>query len=88
MKEYVREGIAKRNGLLYAGGSGFPVVDIDVEPMIQSQLETITTLLTVYLLIDMYPQHQLFVQQCLDVFIGLMMNIPQEPASTEGSATS
>jgi hypothetical protein len=88
MKEYVREGIAKRNGLLYAGGSGFPVVDTDIEPMIQSQLETVTTLLTVYLLIDMYPQHQLFVQQCLDVFIGLMTNIPQEPASTEGSATS
>jgi hypothetical protein len=78
MKEYVREGIANRNGLLYAGGSGFPVVDIDVEPIIQSQLETVTTLLTVYLLIDMYGEHQLFVQQCLNVFIGLVMNIPQE----------
>jgi hypothetical protein len=88
MKEYVREGIANRNGLLYAGGSGFPAVDTDVEPIIQSQLETVTTLLTVYLLIDMYPQHQLFVQQCLDVFIGLVTNIPQEPASAEGSASS
>jgi hypothetical protein len=88
MKDYVREGIANRNGLLYAGGSGFPTVDTDVEPLIQSQLETVTRLLTVYLLIDMYPQHQLFVQQCLDVFIGLVTNIPQEPASTEGDATS
>ena len=89
MKEYVREGIDNRNRLLYAQASGvLPILDIDVEPMIQSQLETVTTLLTVYLLIDMYPEHQLFVQQCLDVFIGLMTNIPQELASAEGSATS
>jgi hypothetical protein len=88
MKEYVREGITKRNALLYAGASGIPVLEGDIESIIQSQLETVTTLLTVYLLIDMYPEHQLFVQQCLDVFIGLMMNIPQGAASTEGSATS
>jgi hypothetical protein len=88
MKEYVREGITKRNALLYAGASGIPVLEGDIEPIIQSQLETVTTLLTVYLLIDMYPQHQLFVQQCLDVFIGLMTDIPQEPASAEGSAIS
>jgi hypothetical protein len=89
MKEYVREGIDNRNRLLYAQASGIlPILDIDVEPMIQSQLETVTTLLTVYLLIDMYPEHQLFVQQCLDVFIALMTNIPQELASAEGSATS
>ena len=87
-KESVCEGIAKRNGLLYAGGSGYPVVDTDVEPIIRSQLETVTPLLTIYRLIDMYPQHQLFVQQCLDVFISLMPNIPQEAASAEGSATS
>jgi len=88
MKEYVHRGITQRNSLLYAGASGIPVLESDVEPIIQSQLETVTTLLTVYLLIDMYPEHQLFVQQCLDVFIGLVINIPQELASAEGSAIS
>jgi hypothetical protein len=88
MKKYVHRGITQRNSLLYAGASGIPVLESDVEPIIQSQLETVTTLLTVYLLIDMYPEHQLFVQQCLDVFIGLVINIPQELASAEGGATS
>jgi hypothetical protein len=72
MHKYVHEGIIRRNRLLYAGGSGFFTFTGDVEALIQMQLETVTTLLTVYLLIDMYPEHQLFVQQCLEVFIDLL----------------
>jgi hypothetical protein len=72
MRKYVEEGIKGRNGLLYAGGSGFPVITGDVEALIQSQLQTVTTLLTAYLLIDMYREHQLFVQQCLGIFINLV----------------
>jgi hypothetical protein len=88
LREAVRESITKRNALLYAGSSGYTELDINVEPIIQSQLGTVTTLLAIYVLIDMYPQHQLFVQQCLDVFISLIMKIPQEPGLAEGNVTS
>jgi hypothetical protein len=88
MVEYVRNAIDKRNCLLYAGGAGVVASVGDVEPIIQSQLETVTKLLTLYLLIEMYPQHQLFVQQCLDVFIRLVTKLPEESLSAEGSATS
>jgi hypothetical protein len=88
MAEYVRNGIDKRNWLLYASGAGHIDSVGDVEPIIQSQLETVTKLLTLYLLIDLYPQHQLFVQQCLDVFIRLVAKLPEEPLPAEGSATS
>jgi hypothetical protein len=76
MLKYVHEGIIRRNRLLYAGGSGFFTFTGDVEALIQMQLETVTTLLTIYLLIDMYPEHQLFVQQCLEVFIDLLPKSP------------
>jgi hypothetical protein len=87
MVEYVRNAIDKRNHLLYASGAGFVDGVGDVESIIQSQLETVTTLLTFYLLIDMYPQHQLFAQQCLDVFVRLMTNLPEEPLCAEGNVT-
>jgi hypothetical protein len=87
MVEYVRKAMDNRNRILYASGSGHPIIEGDVGPFIQSQLENVTKLLTIYLLIDMYPQHQLFVQQCLDVFISFVVKIPEDPMSTEGSAT-
>jgi hypothetical protein len=87
MTDYVRNAVDKRNQLLYASGAGCLDGVGDVEPIIQSQLETVTTLLTFYLLVDMYPQHQLFARQCLGVFISLVRKLPEEPLSTAGAAT-
>lgn len=67
--DFVRERANERNRILYAGPEGIPVMDpASTEAMLVETRNQVFDLLLVYLLIEKHPL-QLFVQQCLDVFI-------------------
>jgi hypothetical protein len=57
-----------RNKLLYASDGGIPLVTID-DGFIKHRLSRVTTLLTIYLLIEQSPTHQFMVSQCLEGFL-------------------
>jgi hypothetical protein len=66
-----------RNQLLYAQNNGLAYMDAaKVEPFLQDQLLNVTKLLSIYLLIDMHPEHQDFVVHCVDAFLKMLGKIP------------
>ena len=76
--DYLRNGANQRNRVLYASQNGPLEVSGPVEPFLNSQSETVTRLLTVFLLIDCYPQHQSFVVQSLSAFAKMLEKVPEE----------
>ncbi len=77
--DYLRKGPNNRNLFLYAASNGLRKIDKTfVVNFIKKQYSNVTKLLIVYLLIDTYPERQSFVQQCLNAFIKLLGQIPEE----------
>lgn len=77
--DYLRKGPNNRNLFLYAASNGIRQIDKSfVTTFIKEQYSNVTKLLIIYLLIDTYPEHQSFVQQCLNAFIKMLGQIPEE----------
>ncbi len=77
--EYLKRGPNNRNLFLYAASNGIRRIDNTiVMNFIKDQLSNVTNLLIVYLLIDTYPVHQTFVKQCLNAFIKMVGELPDE----------
>lgn len=82
---YVRERANRRNLVLYAGDSGYPAVQGDVDAELLRYKRNVFTLLRIYLFIDQYAQKQLFVQQALTGFLKTLKLIPTDEAQ-DGAA--
>ncbi len=76
--DYLRNGANQRNRVLYASNNGSVELPRAIEPFLLSQLETVTRLLTVFALIDGYPQQQSFVVQCLSAFVKMLGKAPED----------
>lgn len=68
----------ERNELLYAHQGGILTFIKPVDDIIKEQQRKVFIILTVYLLIDQYPEHQWFVQQTLNAFLMLLGKLPAE----------
>ena len=66
-----------RNRLLYASSSGIPKVVGAVDPPLLLRRDSIFRNLTIFLLVDQYPDRQTFAQQALDAFLGMMQLLPK-----------
>lgn len=87
--DYVRNEANFRNRILYAASDGIPSIEF-ADGFIPSRRDRVFGMLTLYLLIDQYPEHQLFVVQCLQGFLKLHVkfepdlsafeNLPQRPS--------
>jgi hypothetical protein len=76
--EYVKRMANRRNQVLYAHPTGIPVVQED-DGFLEKRRQNVFMLLTIYLLIDQYEEHQLFVQQSIDAMLKLL-KIVEKPA--------
>jgi hypothetical protein len=68
----------ERNELLYAHQGGILTFTQPVDEIIKDQMRKIFVFLTVYLLIDQYPEHQWFVQQTLNAFLVILGKLPAD----------
>jgi hypothetical protein len=76
---FLHSGAKNRSSILYAHNDGIPTIRAEnAEEFIQKQLKNITEILTLYLLIDPYKEHQYFVQQCLSAFLKVLDKIPAD----------
>lgn len=76
---YLRLGSKRRSGILYARPEGIPTIKTEkVEEFIKTQLNNVTEILTLFLLIDPHKSHQLFVQQCLHSFVSMLGKVPPD----------
>lgn len=79
LMDYLHQGAKNRRDILYAHEQGIPTIKkARVERFIQNQLQNVTEMLTLYLLIDPYNVQQLFVQQCLNAFLRMLNEVPEE----------
>ena len=87
VRTFVRERANRRNELLYASEQGIPTVTSDVGAFVTGRRDDVFRMISAYLLIDPYPQHQRFVVQCLDVFLNMLALIPpaKEPSEPPSS---
>lgn len=69
----------RRNEILYAAEQGGPSWDGSVDGYVRRRRQVILHNLVIYLMIEPYPEKQLFVQQALSAFLHLLGLIPQEP---------
>jgi len=74
---FLHSGAKNRSYILYAHNNGIPTIRPEnAEEFIHKQLTNVTEILTLYLLIDPYKEHQYFVQQCLSAFLKVLDEIP------------
>jgi len=77
--DYLRKGANNRNLVLYSASNGIGQMRKSfVVNFVKEQYSNVTKLLLIYLLIDTYPEHQSFVQQCLNAFIKMLRKIPED----------
>jgi len=81
---YVKRMANRRNQVLYAHPTGIPVAQDPVDAFLQKRRQNMFMLLTIYLFIDQYEEHQMFVQQAIDALLALL-KIVEKPSSSEGS---
>ena len=74
----IRKLANERNELLYAHQDGILTFTEPVDDIIKSQQGKVFVFLTVYLLIDQYPEHQSFVQQALNAFLLVLGKLPAD----------
>jgi len=75
-KEYVELLANRRNQVLYAAPNGMPHVEHDPMPFLQYRKSVVFSHLIAYLLVDPFPQRQLFVQQTLNAFVAMLGYFP------------
>ncbi len=71
----IKRATNTRNCLLYAACNGIPKVTGSIERRLQWAADHVFGVLTIYLLIEQYPQRQQFVQHALDMFLKLLSRI-------------
>lgn len=75
VEKYIAERANKRNQLLYATSTGVPSVTA-LNNFLPAQRQHVVINLVLYLLIDPYPKHQLFVEQGLRAFLKMLGKLP------------
>jgi hypothetical protein len=84
---YVKRMANRRNQVLYAHSTGIPVAQEPVDDFLEKRRENVFMLLTIYLLIDQYEEHQMFVQQAIDALLKLLKIVEKPSADGEDSLT-
>ena len=74
---YLRKRANERNRILYASQDGYPEIPA-VSGFLKRQRRNVFVLLGLYLLVDPYPIHQLFVQQGLNAFLRMLNVMPND----------
>jgi hypothetical protein len=80
--KHVKDLASRRNRLLYASAEGVPKVKELGDGFLLKKRDVVFQHLCIYLMIDPYPQKQLFVQQTLESFLK-MLNLLPDDASIE-----
>ena len=76
----------RRNQLLYASPSGIAAISSDVSSGLLKCRDHVFANLTLYMMIDPYPERQLFVQQCLNALLPVLERVkPPKPEPTAES---
>jgi hypothetical protein len=81
--DYIRAQANMRNQLLYAGPSGYPVLE-EINPSFFKVRQTrVMAMLKTFLLIEPWAERQPFVQQSLDAFLVMLGKIEHEVLDPE-----
>jgi hypothetical protein len=83
--EYVKRMANRRNQVLYAHATGIPVAQED-EGFLEKRRQNVFMLLAIYLFIDQYEEHQLFVQQSIDAMLKLLKIVEKPEPDDEALA--
>lgn len=75
---HIRKRANARNEVLYASAAGIPSVTLG--NFLEQQRTKVKVILILYLLIDPYPEHQLFVSQALLAFLKMLEKLPTDIA--------
>jgi hypothetical protein len=84
--EYVRRLANRRNQVLYASQQGVPHAIDNIEPFLTYRKSVVFSHLVAVLLVDPYPQKQIFVQQALNAFVAMLQTMSDK--SKSNGATS
>lgn len=76
---YVKRMANRRNLVLYAHKNGIPVAETPVDDFLCKRRQNVFMLLTIYLLIDQYDEHQKLVQQGIGVLLKLLKLVVAKP---------
>lgn len=76
IKAHLKKRANTRNELLYAGADGLP--SIELNDFLRTQRRSVKMLVILFLLVDPYPEHQLFVGQCLRAFLKMLDVLPND----------
>jgi hypothetical protein len=75
---HIKAEANRRNRILYARAEGVPAVEDPIEDYLTRRRDIIFANLIVYLLIDPYREHQLFVRQALAAFLKMLQMLEDE----------
>lgn len=77
--DYIKRQANTRNVILYASNKGIPKMEHPpIEEFIERKRDIVFGHLVIYLLIDQYKEHQLFVQQALTAFLKMLNAFPKD----------
>ena len=68
----------ERNRALYSSSEGIPGVTGDITEALELYQQQTLIMVRLFLLVDAYPEHQLFVQQGLDAFLRVLRRLPAD----------
>jgi hypothetical protein len=83
IRKYVDDLANFRNTILYANEQGVPKAEGGTTRFILRNRDNIFRTLSVFLMIDPYPQKQPFVQHCLDAFLPIITKLKPDPAKAD-----
>jgi len=78
IEKHLRNRANRRNQLLYATTAGMPSLEGDLLPFLEHQRRSIFRNLGLFLMVDPYPDKQLFVQQGLQAFLRMLNILPAD----------
>jgi len=78
MIEYIRTRGNRRNRLLYATAGGVPKISCTPELFLLTERDITFQLLSVFLLIDLNPERQGFVEQAVTAFLKMLGRLPTD----------
>ena len=84
--EHVKDLANQRNRLLYASQEGVPKVAELTDDFLLKKRDVVFQHLCIYLMIDPYPQRQLFVQQALESFLKMLDLLPDDSSLEKENA--